>query len=203
LRESILGAAEAIFTRRKYHEVQMDEVAAACGVGKGTLYRYFRSKRELYLAIMFDGIARLRAELEAALAAGDSPARQLERIVRGTLAFFWDRRFFFALIHGHESTSDGDAREWLRQRAQLSLLVRKALERAMAAEHVRPIDCRIAAEMLLGMMRGVNRYRTREDRLEHLVATIVDVFMRGVGTQAGRRALSGRPRRRALARRAS
>ncbi|MBI3770704.1 MAG: helix-turn-helix transcriptional regulator [Deltaproteobacteria bacterium] len=194
LRETILQAAEAIFTRRQYHEVQMDEVAAACGVGKGTLYRHFRSKRELYLAIMFDGIARLRAELETALAAGDAPARQVERIVRGTLAFFWDRRFFFALIHGHESKSDGDAREWLRQRAQLSSLVQEALEQATAAGHVRAIDCRIAAEMLLGMMRGVNRYRTREDGLERLVATVVDVFMRGVGTRAGRRVLAGRPR---------
>src|SRR5437773_5544866 len=44
LRDSILRAAETIFTRRDYHEVQMDDVAEACGVGKGTLYRYFPGK---------------------------------------------------------------------------------------------------------------------------------------------------------------
>ena len=197
LRGSILRAGEEIFASHQYHEVRMEHVAAACGVGKGTLYRHFRSKRELYMAIMFDGIARLREELESALATGASPARQVERIVRGTLTFFWDRRFFFALIHGHESKSDADAREWFRQRAQLSSLVRAALERAMAAGQVRAIDCRIAAEMLLCMMRGVNRYRTREDRLERLVAVIVEVFMSGVGTRSGRRAAATayRPRR--------
>jgi TetR/AcrR family fatty acid metabolism transcriptional regulator len=202
LRDSILHAAQAIFMRRDYHEVQMDDVAAACGVGKGTLYRYFRSKRELYLAIVFDGIARLRAELEAALAAGGSPARQVERIVRGTLGFFWDRRFFFALIHRHESKPDGDAREWLRQRAQLAAMVEEALRRAMAAGHVRPIECRIAAEMLLGMMRGVNRYRARDDHFEYLVASVVEVFMRGVGTASGQRALAGGAERRGPRRRA-
>ncbi len=192
LRDSILRQAQAIFARRDYHEVQMDEVAEACRVGKGTLYRHFRSKRELYLAITFEGIARLRGELEAALEVrDDSPARRVERIVRGTLTFFWARRFFFALIHRHEYRSDDDAREWLRQRAQLSALIEETLAKAMAAGHVRRIDCRLAAEMLLGMMRGVNRYRTRDDRLDRLVAMVVDVFMRGVGTPSGRRVLAG------------
>src|SRR5881409_1264832 len=89
LRDSILRAAETAFTRQDYHEVQMDRVAEACGVGKGTLYR----------GVMFEGLARLRAELEARLATEDPPLEKIERVVRHTLAYFWDRRFFFALTH--------------------------------------------------------------------------------------------------------
>jgi len=37
------------------------------------------------------------------------------------------------------------------------------------------------------MMRGVNRYRADDDRLDDLVTAVVDVFMRGVGTRTGRR----------------
>jgi len=62
LRQNILQAAEMIFTQHDYHEVLMEDVAQACGVGKGTLYRYFPSKHELYLAVMFGGIERLRDE---------------------------------------------------------------------------------------------------------------------------------------------
>ncbi len=196
LRDDILRAAEAVFTRHEYHQVQMDQVAEACGVGKGTLYRYFPSKRALYLAVVFEGIARLRVELEAALAAADAPARRIELIVRRTLAYFWDRRFFFALIHRHEPQRDGDAREWLRQREQLALLVTQTVERAIAVGQVRRVDARIAAEMLLGMIRGANRYRLRGDRLEDLVGFIVGVFMRGVGTPAGLHVLAGDRRRR-------
>jgi AcrR family transcriptional regulator len=196
LRDDILRAAEAVFTRHEYHQVQMDQVAEACGVGKGTLYRYFPSKRALYLAVVFEGIARLRVELEAALAAADAPARRIELIVRRTLAYFWDRRFFFALIHRHEPQRDGDAREWLRQREQLALLVAQTVEKAIAVGQVRRVDARIAAEMLLGMIRGANRYRMRGDRLEDLVGFIVGVFMRGVGTPAGLHVLAGDRRRR-------
>jgi AcrR family transcriptional regulator len=187
LRQRILRAAEAIFARRDYHEVQMDDVVEASGVGKGTLYRYFPSKQELFLAVMFDGILRLRAELETALHAEQVPARKIRRIVHGTLAFFWDRRFFFSLIHRGEHKTASGAREWLRHRAALARVVEDALEAATAARHVRPIDTRIAAEMLLGMMRGVNRYRAEADRLDDLVDAVVEVFMCGVGTPVGRR----------------
>jgi AcrR family transcriptional regulator len=187
LRDTILRAAESIFARRDYHEVQMDDVVEASGVGKGTLYRYFPSKQDLYFAVMFEGIEDLRAELEVAVGTEEPPARKIRRIVHRTLAYFWGRRFFFSLIHRSEHKPDGEARQWLRHRAALSDVLQETLRAAMTAGHVRRVDARIAAEMLLGMMRGVNRYRTKDDRLEPLVTAVVDVFMRGVGTPEGRR----------------
>src|SRR2546426_11965499 len=61
----------------------------------------------------------------------------------------------------------------------------EALEDAMAAGHIRRIDARIATEMLLGMMRGVNRYRAKDDRLEHLVTAGGGNFIRRGGAAAG------------------
>lgn len=175
----------------------MADVAHACGVGKGTLYRYFPSKRELYLAVMFEGIERLRDELQAAVAAPATPSRKIESVVRCILEHFWDRRFFFALIHRNEhKPEDPDGREWLRRRAAIAGLVEHTLEAAMTAGSVRRADPRIAAEMLLGMLRGVNRYRTPQDTLDDLVAAVVDVFLCGMATTAGRR-LVGVGRRKA------
>src|SRR5262245_44399721 len=166
LRDRILRAAAVIFARRDYHEVQMDDVVAACGVGKGTLYRYFPSKQELYLAVMFDGIVQLRHELEAAVGTNEPAVRKVHHVVRRALEFFWDRRFFFALIHRGEHKDQAETREWFRHRAALSRIIQETLEAAMASGHVRRVNTRIAAEMLLGMMRGVNRYRTDADRLD-------------------------------------
>src|SRR3546814_20052113 len=50
-RAQILDAASRIFATQAYHLVNMDGVAQAAGVGKGTLYRYFTSKEDLYLEI--------------------------------------------------------------------------------------------------------------------------------------------------------
>jgi AcrR family transcriptional regulator len=187
-RQKILRAAELIFARRDYHEVLMEDVALASGVGKGTLYRYFPGKRDLYLAVMFGGIEGLRDDLRVAIGTPDAPARKIEVIVRCILEHFWDRRFFFALIHRNEyKPDDRDNREWLRRRAELSRIIQHALEDAMAAGDVRRVDARIATEMLLGMLRGANRYRTEQDTLDQLVAVVTDVFFYGVGTRTKRR----------------
>ena len=196
LRESILAAGERVFGRRDYSQVQMDDVATACGVGKGTLYRYFPSKQALYLAVTFDGIEKLRDELAAVVAETDSAARALEQIVRRTLAFFWDRRGFFALIHRHELEPDADVREWFAQRAELTRIVEDTVRRAIAAGDLRPIDPRLATEMLFGMLRAANRYRTRTDAFEALVQTVMETFLRGVATPAGQRRLAAVQQRR-------
>lgn len=197
LRQTILAAAEEIFTRHDYHEVLMDDVARASRVGKGTLYRYFPGKRELYLAVMFEGIEQLRSELQTVVELPGPPVLMIERIVHCILEYFWDRQFFFALIHRNEhKPDDPDAQEWLRRRTELSRVVQRALKKVMAAGQVRDVDARIATEMLFGMLRGANRYRTTHDTLDAMVAAVLDVFLFGVGTPAGRRqALHSRGRR--------
>ncbi|HVB38785.1 MAG TPA: helix-turn-helix domain-containing protein, partial [Vicinamibacterales bacterium] len=46
----ILTAARGVFARKGYQAATMDDIAGAAGVGKGTLYLYYRSKRDIYLA---------------------------------------------------------------------------------------------------------------------------------------------------------
>ena len=51
-RRRILDSARAVFFRDGFVEANLDEVAHGAGVAKGTLYRYFDSKAELYVAVL-------------------------------------------------------------------------------------------------------------------------------------------------------
>lgn len=51
-REAILQAAEGAFARLGFHATTMADIAAAAGITQPMLYRHFRSKRELFLAVM-------------------------------------------------------------------------------------------------------------------------------------------------------
>ena len=138
MRQRILSSAESIFLRQDFHEVRMDDVARASGVGKGTLYRYFGSKDALFTALMLDGIDLLRSQLEAAVAGPGEPVAKLERVVRASLAHLWERRFLLALLHRREhKPSRSDAREWERRRGRLARVVEDALREAMRAGQVR------------------------------------------------------------------
>lgn len=46
---NILQAAAKYFARVHFHEADMETIAREAGVGKGTLYRYFKNKDDLYL----------------------------------------------------------------------------------------------------------------------------------------------------------
>lgn len=50
-REQVLSAAMTCFMRRGYHRATMDDIVAESGLSKGTLYWYFKSKKELFLAL--------------------------------------------------------------------------------------------------------------------------------------------------------
>ena len=51
-REDILGVAARSLGRRQYARVTMAEIAERCGLAKGTLYLYFSTKEELFLAAL-------------------------------------------------------------------------------------------------------------------------------------------------------
>lgn len=63
-REQLLDAGVALFARRSWEEVSIDEIAAACGVSRGLLYHYFRGKRELYVATVERAVQRLHETIE-------------------------------------------------------------------------------------------------------------------------------------------
>jgi AcrR family transcriptional regulator len=51
-REAILAAAMALFCEKDFGSIAMSEIAAAAGLAKGTLYLYFRTREEIFLALL-------------------------------------------------------------------------------------------------------------------------------------------------------
>src|SRR5262249_43445312 len=96
-RQEILDAASRIFSIREYHEVLTDEIAAEAGVGKGTLYRYFDAKEEIFVGAIIDGLEKLAETLDRTVDKRISPERRLDTIAREFLKYFWRRKQFFAL----------------------------------------------------------------------------------------------------------
>ena len=63
-RAQILKAAAQVFARRGYTAATMNEVAAASGVSKATLYHYFNDKHALLEDIVRSHVARLERLVE-------------------------------------------------------------------------------------------------------------------------------------------
>ncbi len=173
-RAAIMQAATALFSERDYHIVHMDDVAARARVGKGTLYRYFPTKDDLYFATVIDAWDRMRHELAEADDASDPPAENLYRMTERVLAFFWPRRQFVALLRDNMEHP-----EWRSRREVVIGLVESELRREDAARALAAGDLRMAVELFLGMFRAALLYRDEEGRPESLARQIVTTFLDG------------------------
>ena len=58
-RANIVGGAKDVFLRHGFERASMDGIAAAAGVSKMTVYRYFRSKEELFAGVIRDLCERI------------------------------------------------------------------------------------------------------------------------------------------------
>jgi AcrR family transcriptional regulator len=83
-RERLLEAAAREFARRGLERANIDAISLAAGFAKGTVYNYFASKDDLFLAVVDEACAR-------ATASASAPPRALARDrLRVTLAAFCD-----------------------------------------------------------------------------------------------------------------
>jgi AcrR family transcriptional regulator len=78
-RRRILDAALAVCEERGVHAARMEEVAALAQVSKGTLYRFFANKEELFLASIIDSYENGRQMGAAGRADTADPVERLRR----------------------------------------------------------------------------------------------------------------------------
>jgi len=94
-RLKILAAAARLFAERGVGEVSLDAVAAAAGVGKGTVFRRFGDKAGLAVALLDERERELQQELLSGpppLGPGASPTERAGAFVRAYLAYVLDNR---------------------------------------------------------------------------------------------------------------
>ncbi len=84
-REKILDVAESLFARRGYAGVGLREVAETAGLGKSSLFHHFRSKSELYFAVLGRVLDRMDERLRPIFAGGAGPLERLDRIIEALI----------------------------------------------------------------------------------------------------------------------
>ena len=89
-RRKILEAAREVFFRDGFMEANLDEVARLSDVAKGTLYRYFENKAELYVAVLSHNGSIFEERMREAASASAEPAERIRRLGRFYLEH-WSR----------------------------------------------------------------------------------------------------------------
>ncbi len=103
-RARILAAATKLFDQQGVEKTSMKQIANEAQVGSGTLYRRFKNKSDLSLALIKDNIRQLFSDIEDYLSNSDTdqPTQRLKEVLRLFIAF---REKKEQLLTGVEGTS--------------------------------------------------------------------------------------------------
>ncbi len=98
-REEILDAAQRVFFDKGLQSSTMDEIAEAAELSKGTLYLYYKSKEDLYLAVMIRGMDLLYEMFSQVTSKVQNPIESIRAILGAYSRFFHQHRSYFRMFH--------------------------------------------------------------------------------------------------------
>jgi len=102
-RQKILEAAREVFFRDGFMEANLDEVARIADVAKGTLYRYFENKAELYVAVLSHNGGIFEDRMRRAVADGRDPVERIRSLGRFYLDHWSSNPEYFEIFWALEN----------------------------------------------------------------------------------------------------
>jgi len=181
-RRRILDAAARAFAAEHFHKVSTEGIAASAGVGKGTLFRYFKTKEELFISTLSYSLELAGAEMDRALAGLDDPVERLETVCEHLFTFYRDNMYLFHLLHHHKALHEKDHDEVREKQNRLRGRIAEMIEDGTRSGRFRQVDPALSGRVLFGMLRTVMRSPEFKDSTPQEVSrTVLDLFTRGIG----------------------
>jgi AcrR family transcriptional regulator len=96
-RALLADAAAELFRERGYHQVGVNDIAAAAGVTGPAVYRHFRGKQDILAHVLLSGLDTIGLVMTSATATPGTAAQQLDNLLAGMATLAVDQRGITAL----------------------------------------------------------------------------------------------------------
>ena len=96
-REEILSAAEKVFAAKGFFPTTMSDIAREAEFGTGTLYKYFKSKEELYFTLIDEKVEEINRLVKSELSQETSAIERIRKVLGLQFEFIERNRDFFMI----------------------------------------------------------------------------------------------------------
>ena len=180
-RKVITKTAAKLFATRAFHEVRLDDIAAAAGVGKGTLYVYFESKEDLYFSLIYEAFAavvdRLRDEVAKPQA---SPAASLRAVVGHLVGFAFRHPHFYELMRTVGTVKGHSRSAWNAKRRELWALIEQMIRRGVRTGAMVDSHPQLTAPCIPGLVRSAMLFGPKGLDEKTVAGHIIRLLERGI-----------------------
>lgn len=192
---AILEAALTAFAQHGLRGADVQEIADAAGVGKGTVYRYFGNKQDLFWATTLEVMRRIEDRVREAIVHGDGAIETLRKMSMGYARLFSeDRRYLelFAQQHAEFRFTEPDSHK--ARHDELTQRCVEVVEEGILSGEIRRVHPVKTVNALGGLVYGNVLHgfycyeNTNQDDRQGILDTVelaLDLFLEGLRNPRG------------------
>lgn len=160
-RQHIITAAIGEFARRGLHATKMEHIAEAAGIGKGTIYEYFATKDQLFLAVYDYWMDTFEAAMQRAADehCGD-PLATADALIETAIAFYEEHAAYAPILlefwaHALRSDDPHFLDRIQQMKRTLGAIGERVASELIASGAFRQVDTASFAQLELGISDGI------------------------------------------------
>lgn len=188
--EQILETAMQLFAEHGYTDTDTQLLADKLQVGKGTIYRYFRSKRELFLAAADRVMRLMRQSIDKCIADIDEPFERIGVAIRAFLSFFAEHPEYVELLIQERAQFKDRKKPTYFVHRETNIKRWQALYRSLIeAGRLRNIPVERISDVISNLLYGTmftNYFTGERPCVEKQARDILDIVFHGILSEAER-----------------
>jgi AcrR family transcriptional regulator len=194
-RGEILSAAEKVFAAKGFFSTTMSDIAREAEFGTGSLYKYFKSKEDLYFTLIDEKVEEINGPVKAELSQKTPALERIRKALGLQFEFFERNRDFFRIYTSERSRFEWTVKDELgkdlheKMVAYIHLLA-GVMREGIEEGEFRPLNPMDLAHALVGVVNSFvfEWIISRESYpLISKLDTVLDIFLGGVHQSEKRR----------------
>ncbi len=182
--EEILSAATRLFAQHGYNNTDTQVLAEVLGVGKGTIYRYFPSKAELFLAAVDRIMRQLLCTVLTHIDPIEDPLEKIYTGIRTFLHFCGEHPEFVELLIQERAQFKDRKKPTFQEYREVNVERWRDLYRALiTAGRVREIPVERITDVVSDLLYGTiftNYFAGQQKPVDQQARDIIDVVFQGI-----------------------
>jgi len=183
-RNQILDVASLIFSKEGFDKANTDEIAKKANLGKGTIYRYFKNKRDLFLCVVDRGLDKLKSAILIEVEKTKDPLKKIENAIKTYLSFFEkNSNLIGVLIHEQSSFQKRIAERYFEHYYGNIDRIRQTFKAGIEQGLIKDMDIESTISVLTSLLNGLIymwQVEGRKYRLLDRVPVVLKIFFTGV-----------------------
>ena len=192
-KEEILSTATELFAEHGFADANTQDLAERLQVGKGTIFRHFPTKRDLFLAAVDRVMVKMREEILAQIAGVDDGLDQVARGIKAFLSFFANHPEYVELLIQERAQFKDRKRPTYFEHREVNVQRWHLLYNRLIAEgRVREMPVESITDVVGNLIYGTmftNFFAGQKKPVEQQAQDILEIVFRGILTDQERERL--------------